>query len=210
MAQRVSVERRQILRALGAEIVFTSPQGGSDEAWEIADRLYAANPGRYYRVGQYTNADNVGAHYEGTAEEVWRQTGGKVDWLVLTLGTCGTLVGMARRLKELNPGLKAVAVEPQTRHAQQGLRNMSESRLPPIMDWGLVDERMTVRDEDAFRATRDLARLEGIFAGISSGTALFAALEIARRVRRGSIVTLLPDRGEKYLSTPVFPKGPDP
>ena len=210
MAQKVTVERRQILRALGAEIVFTSPQGGSDEAWETADRLYASDPGRYFRVGQYTNPDNVRAHYEGTAEEVWRQTGGSVDWLVLTLGTCGTLVGMARRLRELNPGLKVVAVEPQARHAQQGLRNMSESRLPPIMDWSLVDERMTVRDEDAFQAARDLARLEGIFAGISSGTALFAALEIALRVRRGSIVTLLPDRGEKYLSTPLFPKGPDP
>jgi len=210
MAQKVSVERRQILRALGAEIVFTSPAGGSDEAWDLADRLYAENPARFFRVGQYVNPDNVRAHYEGTAEEVWRQAGGRIDWLVLTLGTCGTLVGMARRLKERKPALKVLAVEPQPKHTQQGLRNMTESRVPEIMDWSLVDERVTVGDEDAYRAARDLARLEGIFAGISSGTAIFAAVRLARRVGRGHILTLLPDRGEKYLSTPLYPRGPDP
>jgi len=210
MAQRVSIERRQILRALGAEIVFTSREGGSDEAWDLADALYARDPARYFRVGQYVNPDNTLAHYEGTAEEVWRQTGGRVDWLVLTLGTCGTLVGMARRLKERNAALKVVSVEPQPRHAQQGLRNMTESRVPVIMDWSLVDERMTVTDADAFETARDLARREGIFAGISSGTAMFAALQVARRVKRGHIVTLLPDRGEKYLSTPLYPEGPGP
>ena len=210
MAQKASVERRQILRALGAEIVFTSPAGGSDEAWDLADRLYADHPGKYFRVGQYVNPDNVRAHYEGTAEEVWRQTGGRVDWLVLTLGTCGTFVGMARRLKERNRAVRVVAVEPQPKHAQQGLRNMGESRVPEIMDWGLVDERMEIADEDAFRTARDLARREGIFAGISSGTAVFAAIRVARRERRGRIVTLLPDRGEKYLSTTLYPRGPDP
>ena len=210
MAQKVSVERRQILRALGAEIVFTSKEGGSDEAWDLADRMHAANPRKYFRVGQYINPDNVRAHYEGTAEEVWRQTGGRIDWLVLTLGTCGTLVGMARRLKERNPGLRVVSVEPQMKHTQQGLRNMTESRLPEIMDWTLVDERMTVQDEDAYRTARELALKEGIFAGISSGTVMFASLEIARRIRTGHIVTLLPDRGEKYLSTSLYPSGPDP
>ncbi|HKB06833.1 MAG TPA: PLP-dependent cysteine synthase family protein [Candidatus Polarisedimenticolia bacterium] len=210
MAQKVSVERRQILKALGASIVFTSPEGGSDEAWDLADRLHAENPGKYFRIGQYVNPDNVRAHYEGTAEEVWRQTGGRIDWLVLTLGTCGTLVGMARRLKELNGGLRVVSVEPQTAHTQQGLRNMTESRVPVIMDWSLVDERMTVTDEDAWRTARELASKEGIFAGISSGTAMFAALHIARRITTGQIVTLLPDRGEKYLSTSLFPRGPDP
>jgi cysteine synthase len=210
MAQKASLERRQILRALGAEIVFTSPTGGSDEAWDLADRLAAEAPGRYFRIGQYVNPDNVKTHYEGTAEEVWRQAGGSLDWLVLTLGTCGTLVGLARRLKELRPGLRVASVEPQPRHTQQGLRNMSESRVPPIMDWSLVDERLTVSDEDAYRAARDLARREGIFAGISSGTAICAAIEVARRIRRGRIVTLFPDRGEKYLSTSLFPPGPDP
>jgi cysteine synthase len=210
MARKVSVERRQMLHALGAKIVYTSPQGGSDEAWEIADRMHAENPGVYFRIGQYVNPDNVRAHYEGTAEEVWAQTGGRIDWLVLTLGTCGTLVGMARRLKERHPGLRVVSVEPQTNHCQQGLRNMTESRVPQIMDWSLVDERMTVADADACRTTRDLALREGILAGISSGTAVYAALVVARREGRGSIVTLLPDRGEKYLSTSLYPPGPDP
>ncbi len=210
MAQKVTVERRQLLRALGAEIVFTSAGGGSDEAWDLADRLHAENPGRYFRVGQYTRPENALAHFEGTAEEVWRQTGGRIDWLVLTLGTCGTLVGMARRLRQYNPALKVVAVEPQAKHAQQGLRNMSEARVPEIMDWTLADERMIVADEDAFRTARELARVEGIFAGISSGTAVWAALQVARRIRRGHIVTLLPDRGEKYLSTSLFPRGPEP
>ena len=210
MAQKVSVERRQLLRALGAEIVFTSPQGGSDEAWDLADQLFEDDPGKFFRIGQYINPDNARAHYEGTAEEVWEQTEGRVDWLVLTLGTTGTLVGMSRRLKEHNPDLRVVSVEPQEKHAQQGLRNMSESRLPPIMDWSAVDERMLVSDEDAFRTTRDLARLEGIFGGISSGTALFAAIQIARRIRTGTIVTLFPDRGEKYLSTALYSRGPDP
>ena len=193
-----------------AEIVFTGPEGGSDDAWALADRMEKASPGRYFRIGQYENPENPLAHYHGTAEEVWEQTGGEVDCLVLTLGTCGTLVGMARRLKELRPGLRVVSVEPQEKHTQQGLRNMSESRVPAIMDWSLVDERLTVSDEDAYRTARELARREGILAGISSGTAVFAALEVARRVRRGGIVTLLPDRGEKYLSTTLFARGPDP
>lgn len=210
MAQKVSMERRQILRALGAEIVFTGPAGGSDDAWDLADRLERENPERYFRIAQYENPLNPLAHYEGTAEEVWRQTGGRVDWLVLTLGTCGTLVGMGRRLKEHNPKLRVVAVEPQKQHAQQGIRNMEESRVPVIMDWRLVDERMVVSDDDAMRTTRQLALQEGILGGISSGTALFAAIEVARRERRGSIVTLFPDRGEKYFSTPLFPPGPDP
>jgi cysteine synthase len=204
MAQKVSAERRQILRAMGAEIVFTDPDGGSDDAWALADRMQKESPDRYFRIGQYENPENPLAHYFGTAEEVWEQTGGAVDWLVLTLGTCGTLVGMARRLKELRPSIRVVSVEPQEKHTQQGLRNMGESRVPAIMDWSLVDERLTVKDEDAYRTARDLARQEGILGGISSGTAVFAALHVARRERRGGIVTLLPDRGEKYLSTTLY------
>lgn len=210
MAQKVSTERRQMLRALGADIVFTGPGGGSDDAWDLADQLERGQPGKYFRIAQYENPVNPLTHYEGTAEEVWRQTGGRIDWLVLTLGTSGTLVGMGRRLKELNPNLKVVSVEPQMNHAQQGIRNMEESRIPKIMDWTLVDERMVVSDDDAMRTTRDLALQEGILGGISSGTALYAAIQVARRVRRGTIVTLFPDRGEKYFSTPLFPPGPAP
>jgi cysteine synthase len=210
MPCKASVERRRILHALGAEVVFTSPEGGSDEAWAIADRLEGEDPGRYFRVGQYVNPDNPAAHYRGTAEEIWRQRGGAIDWLVLALGTCGTLVGTARRLKELRPGLRVVSVEPQEKHTQQGLRNMTEAKVPDIMDWSLVDERMTVSDEEAIGAARDLARREGILAGISSGTAVCAALRVARRAGKGDIVTLLPDRGEKYLSTTLYPPGPEP
>jgi cysteine synthase len=210
MPCKASVERRSILHALGAEVVFTSPEGGSDEAWAIADRLESEHPGRYFRVGQYVNPDNPAAHYRGTAEEIWRQRRGAIDWLVLALGTCGTLVGTARRLKELRPGLRVVSVEPQENHAQQGLRNMTEAKVPDIMDWSLVDERMTVSDEEAIGAARELARREGILAGISSGTAVCAALRVARRAGRGDIVTLLPDRGEKYLSTTLYPPGPGP
>jgi len=210
MAQKVSTERRQMLRALGADIVFTGPTGGSDDAWDLADQLERDNPGKYFRIAQYENPVNPLTHYEGTAEEVWRQTGGRIDWLVLTLGTCGTLVGMGRRLKEHNPKLRVVSVEPQMKHTQQGIRNMEESRVPEIMDWSLVDERMVVSDDDAMRTTRDLALREGILGGISSGTALHAAIQVARRERRGSIVTLFPDRGEKYFSTPLFPPGPEP
>ena len=210
MAQKVSRERRQILHALGAEVVFTSKDGGSDEAWATADRMQRADPARYFRIGQYETPENPLAHYFGTAEEIWEQTGGRIDWLVLALGTCGTMVGVARRLKERRPGLRVVAVEPQENHLQQGLRNMRESKVPQIMDWSLVDERVTVADEDAARLTLALARKEGILAGISSGTAVYAALEVARRAGRGDIVTLLPDRGEKYLSTTLFPPGPDP
>jgi cysteine synthase len=210
MARKVSRERRQILEALGARVVFTSPEGGSDEARALADRMQREEPGRYFRIGQYVSPDNPLAHYHGTAVELWQQTHGRIDWLVLTLGTCGTLVGVARRLKEMHPGLRVVAVEPQPQHLQQGLRNMTESRVPEIMDWSLVDDRMTVSDADAARVTLELARKEGILAGMSSGTAVFAALEVARRAGRGDVVTLLPDRGEKYLSTPLFPPGPEP
>src|SRR5262245_11859101 len=210
MAQKVSRERRQILHALGARVVFTSKDGGSDEAWATADRMQREEPARYFRIGQYETQENPLAHYHGTAEELWEQTGGRIDWLVLALGTCGTLVGVARRLKERRPALRVVAVEPQENHLQQGLRNMTESKVPQIMDWSLVDERMTVGDADAARLTLDLARKEGILAGISSGTAVFAALEVARRIGRGDVVTLLPDRGEKYLSLALYPPGPDP
>jgi cysteine synthase len=210
MPCKASVERRRILHALGAEVVFTSPEGDSDEARDIADRLQREHAGRYFRAGQYVNPDNPAAHSLGTAEEIWRQRKGAIDWLVLALGTCGTLVGTARRLKELRPSLRVVSVEPQENHAQQGLRNMTEAKVPDIMDWSLVDERMTVTDEEAVAAARELARREGILAGISSGTAVCAALRVASRAGQGDIVTLLPDRGEKYLSTTLYPPGPEP
>ena len=204
MSERVSVERVQMLRALGAEVVLTSAAGGSDEAWDKADEIAHSDLEKYLRLNQYTNRYNPLVHYETTGEEIWRQTGGKVDVLVIGLGTTGTIMGAGRKLREYNPRLHIVAVEPQPKHQQQGLRNMETSRLPPILDWRLIDERMVVLDEDAFHMARSLCREEGLFVGISAGTAMYAAAEVAKHMREGIIVTLFPDRGEKYLSTTLF------
>jgi cysteine synthase B len=204
MSERVSVERMQILRALGAEVVLTSAAGGSDEAWDKADEIAQSDPERYVRLNQYTNRYNPLVHYETTGEEIWHQMGGNVDVLVVGLGTTGTIMGAGRRLREYNPRLYIVAVEPQPRHQQQGLRNMDTSRIPPILDWRLIDERMVVMDDDAFRMARSLCREEGLFLGISAGTAMYAAAEMAKRLTTGTLVTLFPDRGEKYLTTNLF------
>jgi cysteine synthase len=204
MSERASVERVQMLRLLGAQVVLTSAAGGSDEAWDKADEIARNDPARYLRLNQYTNHYNPLVHYETTGEEVWRQTEGKVDVLVVGLGTTGTIMGAGRRLREYNPGLRIVAVEPQPKHQQQGLRNMETSRIPPILDWRLIDERMVVLDEDAFRTARRLCREEGMFMGISAGTAMYAAAEVAKSMSEGTIVTLFPDRGEKYLTTNLF------
>ena len=204
MSERVSVERVQMLKALGAEVVLTSAAGGSDEAWDKADEIARGDPARYLRLNQYTNRYNPLIHYETTGEEIWRQTDGKLDVLVVGLGTTGTIMGAGRRLREYNPRLRIVAVEPQPKHQQQGLRNMETSRIPPILDWRLIDERMVVLDEDAFRMARRLCQEEGLFMGISAGTAIYAAVEVAKGMNEGTIVVVLPDRGEKYLTTDLF------
>jgi cysteine synthase len=204
MSERASIERVQMLKVLGAEVVLTSAAGGSDEAWDKADEIARNDPARYLRLNQYTNRYNPLVHYETTGEEVWRQTEGKVDVLVVGLGTTGTIMGAGRRLREYNPRLRIVGVEPQPKHQQQGLRNMETSRIPPILDWRLIDERLVVLDEDAFRTARRLCQEEGLFMGISAGTAMYAAAEVAKSMSEGTIVTLFPDRGEKYLTTNLF------
>lgn len=206
MSKRVSVERVQMLQALGAELVLTSAEGGSDEAWDKADEIARSDPTRYVRLNQYTNRYNPLIHYQATGEEIWRQCEGKVDVLIVGLGTTGTIMGAGQRLREYNPRLYIVAVEPQPKHQQQGLRNMETSRIPPILDWRLIDERIVVSDEEAFRMTRALCREEGLFVGISAGTAMAAAAEVAKRLDGGTLVTIFPDRGEKYLTTDVFEK----
>ncbi|HZE88117.1 MAG TPA: PLP-dependent cysteine synthase family protein [Verrucomicrobiae bacterium] len=206
MPSKASVERRVILAALGARVVLTPPGGNSDTAWDMADELARGEPSRYFRVAQYDSPHNAGAHYRHTAEEIWEQCGGRLDAFVATLGTTGTIVGAGRRLKELDPKIRIVAAEPQRGHTQMGLRNLEESRVPSIWDPSVADERIVVTDEEAYRAARDLTRREGIFGGISSGTAVHAARVTARRLGRGRVVALLPDRGEKYLSTSLFPR----
>lgn len=204
MPQKVSVERRKILQALGAEIVFTSEKGGSDEAWDIAERMNRDNPGKYFYTRQYSNIHNTLSHYDTTALEIWEDMQHDFDAAVIGLGTCGTIMGLAKRFRELKPGIRIVAVEPQVKHTQQGLRNMDESRTPELLDWKWIDEKIVIRDSDAYDFARRLAREEGILAGVSSGTAMAGAVEVARKMTRGKIVTLFPDRAEKYLSTTLF------
>ncbi|MCI0601929.1 cysteine synthase family protein [bacterium] len=206
MPQKVSIERRQILRALGAEIVFTSEKGGSDEAWDIAEKLHRENPDQYFYTQQYSNLNNTLCHYHQTAMEIWEDMQGDVDVVAIGLGTCGTIMGVGMRLKELNPAIRVVALEPQRSHTQQGLRNMEDSRVPELMDWSKIDDKLVINDTDAFEYARRLASEEGIFAGISSGTALAGSIEVAKKMSHGKIVTIFPDRGEKYFSTPLFPR----
>jgi cysteine synthase B len=204
MPQKVSMERRKILTALGAEIVFTSEKGGSDEAWDIAERLDRENPGKYFYTRQYSNPANTLSHYDGTAVEIWEEMQGDINAIAIGLGTCGTIVGLAKRFKEWKPEIHVAAIEPQRSHAQQGLRNMDDSRTPELMDWSCIDEKIVIPDATAFEYARRLMREEGIFAGISSGSALAGSIEVAKRMTQGKIVTILPDRAEKYFTTALF------
>jgi len=202
MAKKVSRERRQMIRAFGADLVLVD--GGSDEAWDKADEIAAGDPKKYFRIHQYRMKYNVEVHYQKTGPEIWEQSGGKVDVFVSTLGTTGTVVGAGRFLREKNPKVRIVSVEPTPKNEQQGIRNITVQRVPEIWDPTSVDERMVCEDEPAFRLARELAAKEGIFAGISSGSAMWGAIEQANRLARGTVVVILPDRGEKYLSTKLF------
>jgi cysteine synthase len=204
MPQKVSIERRKLLKALGVEIIFTSEKGGSDEAWDIAKQLNRDHPGKYFYARQYSNINNTLSHYEGTANEIWEDLNGQIDVVTVGLGTCGTIMGLAKRFKELKPDVRIVALEPQVKHTQQGLRNMDESRTPELLDWSMIHEKIVIQDADAVEYARRLAREEGIFGGISCGTALAGSIEIAKRMEQGNIVTIFPDRGEKYFSTSLW------
>ena len=208
MAKKASRERRQFIRAFGAELVLVD--GGSDEAWDKADQIAASDPRKYFRIHQYRMKYNVQTHYETTGPEIWEQTGGKVDVFVATLGTTGTVVGCSRYLREKNPKVRIVSVEPTPTNEQEGIRNITHQRTPDIWDPASVDERMISEDEPAFRLARELATKEGIFAGTSSGSALWGAIEQAKRLDRGHVVVILPDGGAKYLSTKLFDFADDP
>jgi len=206
LPENMSIERRRILRAYGADFILTRAEKGTDGAIERAHELYRANPERYYFPNQFANADNAGAHYEGTANEVWEDTKGKVDVFVAGIGTTGTLMGVSKRLRELKPEIKIVGVEPLLGHKIQGLKNLTESRVPEIFDPAQLDEIVHIEDDLAFDTAIRLAREEGIFVGISSGATMAGALEVVRRLTGGLVVSLLPDRGEKYLSSEQFCK----
>ncbi|MHB8137203.1 MAG: cysteine--tRNA ligase [Smithellaceae bacterium] len=204
MSKSASEERKKILRAMGAELHFTPAALGTDGAIEVAYRMLRENPDKYFGTDQFNNEDNIAAHYFGTAQEIWDQTAGQVTTIVATLGTTGTAMGLSKKLKELNPQIKIIGVEPYLQHKIQGLKNMRESYRPGIFDKKRLDEKVNILDKDAFEMSRRLAREEGILAGMSSGAAMYVAAEKAREMEEGLIVVIFPDSGERYLSTELF------
>jgi cysteinyl-tRNA synthetase len=210
MSEAASEERKLILKALGAQILLTPAQWGTDGAIEEVYRLAREFPDKYYLPDQFNNPSNPLAHYQGTAQEIWDQTEGRVTHVVATLGTSGTVMGLYKRLKELNPAVQVIAVEPHMKHKIQGLKNMKESYKPGIFDKSQADQIVNVDDEDAFTTTRRLAREEGVLLGMSSGAAVAVALQLARHLDQGLIVAITPDSGERYLSTPVFLEKEEP
>ena len=197
----VTVERQKILRALGASLVLTSPMEGSDGAIREARKLAAAEPDRWYYADQYSNEDNWRAHFESTGPEILAQTGGAVTHFVATLGTSGTFMGTGRRLREANPGVRLISLQPDSPfHGLEGLKHMDSAIVPPIYDPALADENREVSTEDAYRMVKRLALEEGLLVGISAGAAAVGALEVARGLKSGVVVTVFPDNGFKYLS----------
>lgn len=204
MSEAVSEERQKILRARGAEIVLTPGHLGTDGAIEAVNRMVAQEPHRFYRSDQYNSPANWMAHYHGTGVEIWEQCEGQVDCVVATMGTTGTLMGLSRRMKEFNPSIDIVGVEPYLGHGIQGLKNMKEAHEPGIYEPGRLDEKVNIEDDDAFGMTRRLAMEEGLFVGMSSGAAMAAAVSRAEEMDSGTLVVILPDSGERYLSTHLF------
>jgi len=204
MAESASEERKRILKALGAQLLLTPASRGTDGAIETVYDMLREHPDTYYVPDQFNNEDNWRAHYYGTAEEIWRQTEGRVTMVVATLGTSGTAMGLARRLKEYNEHISIVGVEPYLRHKIQGLKNMKESYQPGIFDKTRLDEKVNILDDDAFEMARRMTREEGIMVGMSSGAAMHVALDKARDMTEGVIVVICADSGERYLSTELF------
>jgi len=201
----VSVERRQTLLAYGAELVLTPHDEKTDGAIRQAHRMVEEEPGRYFMPNQFANQANWRSHYESTALEILSQTGGEIAAFVAGLGTSGTLMGISRRLKEHDPHIKVVAAEPPVGHTIQGLKSLKEAIVPDIYDPQWIDETIVVEDLPAYSTTQRLALKEGLFCGMSSGAAVWAALRIARDLGPAdTVVTLLPDRGDRYLSTNLF------
>ncbi len=205
MPENVSVERVQLLEAYGADIIHSDGSRGTNGSIEMAHDLMEKNPHDYLMLYQYGNPANPGVHYETTGQEILDAVP-EVDMFVAGLGTGGTLMGVARRLKEHNPQIKIVAVAPEPDDFISGLRSLEEGFIPPILDLTMLDSRMMVSSFDAFRTTKELLHQEGVFAGISSGSVLYGALRQAERMDRGAIVCLLADGGWKYLSTSLWTK----
>ena len=204
MSEAVSMERRQMIEAYGATITLTPRSEGTDGAIRKARELLKANPEKYFMPDQFSNEYNKLAHYATTAEEIWEDTEGNIDYFVSSLGTSGTIMGVGKYLKEKNPDIHIVSAEPVKGHYIQGLKNMEEAIVPAIYHPERIDETIMVETEDAFEMGRKLVHQEGIFGGMSSGAAILAAVTVAEKIDTGVIVAILPDRGEKYLSTGLF------
>ena len=200
----VSMERRSVLEAFGAELVLSPSEEATDGAIRLAHRILEDNPDKYYMPNQYSNPNNVLAHYETTGPEILRQTDGQIDYFVAGMGTSGTLMGVSRFFRERKPDVKIVGIEPRLGHKVQGLKNMQEAIVPGIYQEAALDEKLTVEDELAFSTARELAIREGLFVGMSSGAAVAGALQIAQSIDSGTIAVILPDRGDRYLSTTLF------
>jgi cysteinyl-tRNA synthetase len=206
MPESASIERRKIMEAFGVEILLTPAKRSTDGAIEQAYAMAREHPDRYFLTDQFNNEANWQAHYKTTGPEIWEQTRGKVTDVISTMGTTGTAMGLSRYFAEHHPQVKVTAMEPFYQHKIQGLKNMKESYVPGIFDKNLPYEIIHIPDEEAFEMARTLARREGIFVGMSSGAAMCAGLQRAKQLHEGMIIVILPDGGEKYLSTPLFAK----
>ncbi len=204
MPENVSVERKHILHAYGAHIIYTDPGDGSDGAIRAARELYAQHPDKYFYADQYSNEANWKAHYHGTANEIWQQTEGRVTHFVSMLGTSGTFVGTTRRLKQLNPAIRCISLQPDSPfHGIEGAKHMASAIVPGIYDASLADENIGISTEDAYSMAKRLAREEGLLVGISAAAAVVGCLQVARKLGEDQpavFVTILCDSGDKYLS----------
>jgi len=204
MSSAVSSERIKMIRSFGAKVTLTDAELGTDGAITKARELIEANPDKYFMPDQFSNRYNKMAHYKTTGEEIWKQTNGRIDYFVSAIGTSGTIMGVGKALRENNPAIKIVCAHPVKGHYIQGLKNMEEAIVPSIYDPSAIDETIMVETEAAFEMTRKIVKEEGIFVGMSSGAAMYAAIKIAEKIESGMIVVIFPDRGEKYLTTDLF------
>ena len=204
MSEAVSIERQKMIKGFGGKLTLTDAAQGTDGAIRKCRELVTAFPDKYFNPDQFSNVYNKLAHYHATSHEIWRQTEGKVTHFVSSLGTSGTIMGTAAGLKEHDPGIKIIEAHPVKGHYIQGLKNMEEAIVPELYDPTQIDYSVKIESEDAFTMSRRIVHEEGIFVGMSSGAAMFAALDVAEKLEKGFIVVLFPDRGEKYLSTNLF------
>lgn len=204
MPECVSIERRRVLEAFGTELELTPAKEGTDGAIRRAHQILKEEPEKYYMPNQFENENNVLSHYETTGPEIISQTNGEIDYFVAGMGTSGTLMGAGKYLKEQKPEIKIFGIEPLLGHKIQGLKNMKESIVPTIYNHEKLDEKINIDDETAYETARKLVEEEGLFVGMSSGAAVAGALQIAKGIDAGTMVVILPDRGDRYLSTTLF------